>query len=344
MRILCVTLPNSGVGYHRQMMPLMNMADVYVLFTDFVNDEVLEKGFDIVMVNRFAYGVPIDTMLEYRKKYGFKLIVDIDDYWVLDPWHILYRTFPTLEVISHIKAADLVTCTHEGLRKRITPLNKEVEILPNALPYGRDQFTDYRIPGSQMSEKVAPNAIRFVYAGGVTHERDIAILKNPIKRIASDIALKKRLHFIICGYDDSHPKSKEAWHRMINDYLCGFKIPGYVRGPLKPEQYMAFYAEADATIAPLVPSPFNACKSNLKVLEAGAKKIPIIVSNTQPYDSCPYAIKSERQGDWYRHIKQIVSDDTYRQEMGMANHLWCVENHHLDKWNVVRNELYQSLL
>jgi len=344
MRILCVTQPHSGVGYHRQMLPLMNMKDVYVLFTDFMNDEVLERGFDIVMVNRFAYGLPHSAMIDFRKRYGFKLVVDIDDYWQLDPWHILYRTFPTEEVAAHIKAADLVTCTHEGLRRRIQALNKEVEILPNALPYGRDQFTDHRIPGSQMSEKVAANAVRFVYAGGVTHERDIAILRYPLQRVANDIVLKKRLHFIMCGYDDSNPTAMKAWHRMIADYLVGFKLPGYVRGPLMPDQYMAFYAEADATLAPLVPSTFNSCKSNLKVLEAGAKKIPVIVSNTPPYDSCPYAIKVDRQGDWYRHIKAIAGDERYRQEAGEANHQWCVQYHDLDKWNVSRKELYSTLL
>jgi len=343
MRILCVTQPHSGVGYHRQMLPLMNMKDVYVLFTDFINDEVLERGFDIVMVNRFAYGVPYLAMIDFRKRYGFKLVVDIDDYWILDPWHILYHSFPTKDIVAHIKAADLVTCTHEGLRRRIQPLNKEVEILPNALPYGRDQFTDHRIPGSQMSEKVAPNAVRFVYAGGVTHERDIAILRYPLQRVANDIVLKKRLHFIMCGYDDSNPTATEAWHRMIADYLVGFKMPGYVRGPLMPDQYMAFYAEADATLAPLVPSTFNSCKSNLKVLEAGAKRIPIIVSNTPPYDTCPYAIKVDRQGDWYRHIKAIAGDERYRQEAGEANHEWCVQNHDLDKWNVSRKELYSTL-
>jgi hypothetical protein len=148
----------------------------------------------------------------------------------------------------------------------------------------------------------------------------------------------------MCGYDDSNPTATEAWHRMIADYLVGFKLPGYVRGPLMPDQYMAFYSEADATLAPLVPSTFNSCKSNLKVLEAGAKRIPIIVSNTPPYDTCPYAIKVDRQGDWYRHIKAIAGDERYRQEAGEANHEWCVQNHDLDKWNVARKELYSSLI
>ena len=344
MRILCVTNPNSGVGYHRQMLPLQEMPDVYVLFADFLNDEVLSRGFDIVMVNRYIPGIELDQLIDYRKRYDFKLVVDIDDYWILDPWHVLYGYFPTEKIVAHIKEADLVTVTHENLRSKVMPLNDRVEILPNALPYGRGQFTEAKIPHEEMSEKVSRGAVRMVYAGGVTHQRDIAILKGPIRRIASDRHLRNRMHLIMCGYDESNPKTIGVWHTMIHDYLCGFSMPGYIRGPLMPTDYMAFYCEADMTVAPLVPSTFNACKSNLKVLEAAVKKIPILVSHTPPYNLCPYAIQIERQYDWYKQIKMVVTSPEYRHDMGEANYQWAYLNHHLDRWNEVRRQMYENLI
>ncbi len=344
MRILCVTNPNSGVGYHRQMLPLQEMPDVYVLFTDFLNDEVLSRGFDIVMVNRFVPGVPIEDMLAYRKKYDFKLVVDIDDYWQLDPWHILYPNFPSGTIIQHILEADLVTVTHDGLASKVRPLNDRVEVLPNALPYGRGQFTDAKIPHAEMNDKVDRMAVRIVYAGGITHQRDVALLKGPMRRIASDRGLAKKMHMILCGYDESNPWLTPIWHGMISDYLAAFNMPGYVRGPLMPTDYMAFYCEADASVAPLVPSTFNACKSNLKVLEAAAKKIPIIVSNVPPYDACPYAIKVSKQADWYRQIKRVVTEPNLRHDAGEANYQWAYLNHHLDRWNQVRRQIYENLI
>lgn len=326
------------------MLPFQEMADVYVLFTDFLNDEVLSRGFDIVHVNRFVPGVTIEEMIAFRKKYDFKLVVDIDDYWQLDPWHILYANFPTDKIIQHILEADLVTVTHEYLRTRVLPLNDRVEILPNALPYGRGQFHAEKVAHEDMSEKVDRGAVRFVYAGGVTHQRDVGLLKGPMRRVASDRGLAKKMHMILCGYDESNPRLTPVWHGMINDFLAGFEMPGYVRGPLPPTDYMAFYCEADATVAPLVPSVFNACKSNLKVLEAGAKKIPIMVSHTPPYNQCPYAIQIERQYDWYKHIKMVVTSPEYRHDMGQANHEWCILHHHLDRWNEVRRQIFQHLI
>lgn len=341
MRILCVMQKGNGVGYHRQWLPLMEMADVYVLFADFVNDEVLQRGFDIVLINRHVPGLELDTLLEYRRKYDFRLIVDIDDYWYLDPWHILYHTYPSKKIVQHIEAADMVTCTHGRLWKELIQHNKNVEILPNALPYGRGQFHDEKVA----SENVAPDRLRVVYAGSVTHEKDIEIIRNPFKKLSSDTYIKDKLHFIICGYSGQEAPAVvvRAWDRMISSYLSGFKLNGYVRGGLDPEQYMAFYCEADICIAPLVESKFNAMKSNLKVLEAAAKKAPIIVSDVHPYKSCPHAIKVSSKPNWYYAIKKLVLDEEYRRDMGEANHAWAIENFHLDKINEKRNHIYQNL-
>ena len=128
---------------------------------------------------------------------------------------------------------------------------------------------------------------------------------------------------------------------MIGDFTCGFKL-GQVRKALDVTEYMNFYNNADVSFAPLVHTKFNSMKSNLKVLEAGAKKIPIIVSNVPPYDSCPYAIKITKQTEWYPTIKKLANDSIYRKELGEANYEWCKENFDLEKINELRLQVYAS--
>ena len=344
MRILAITQQMSGVGYHRIMLPLSKIPGVYVLFTDFINNEVLEKGFDIILFNRFIPGLDINVLLGYREKYGFKIVVDIDDYWILDPWHILYNGFPKAVIVNHILIADLVTVTHERLRDMAKRYNSNCEILPNALPYGEDQFTDAKIEGILQDGEYKPtDRLRVLYAGGITHERDVQLLANPMQRIAGDPHLQRSLFLIMAGYDDSNKHVTPVWDRMISDYLCGFRMEGYIRQPLPPDQYMAFYAEADIALAPLLESTFNACKSNIKVLEAGCKNIPIIVSNVPPYDACPHAIKITKQTDWYKAFKRLVKDRSYRIDIGMRSGEWCREHHDLTKWNITRKQMYERL-
>jgi glycosyltransferase involved in cell wall biosynthesis len=335
MRILVITQQNSGVGYHRLMMPIYYMAKDYAYFTDTINDEILSEGFDLVVVNRFIPTCHITNLIAYREKYGFKLIVDVDDYWHLDPWHILYGQYEAQPIIEHIMAADMVTCTNMTLRYHISQINSKVHVVPNALPFGKDQFTDVK----HKSDKT-----RVLYAGSITHEKDIALLRNPFKKILSDKRLVNDMQFIMCGYDPANEFSASVWGRMINDYTVGLKMPGYIKPALPIDKYMNFYCEADIAIVPLVESKFNSMKSNLKVLEAATKKIPVIVSNVDPYKNCPYVIKSDKQTDWYKNLKKLANDAIYRKEMGEANYEWCADNFHLDKINKLREQLYRSLI
>jgi len=333
MRIITVGQRNSGVSFHRLFNPVIYLPKEYAMMTDVLTEEELEKGYDILFINRYMAGMEVDEVVRLREKYGFKLVVDVDDYWNLDAWHILYGNYPTQKVIDHIKVADLVTCSNNDLAVQIDELNPNWIVIPNALPYGEDQFTDVKTE----SEKV-----RFVYAGSVTHEKDIAILKNPMKRVAGDSMVKNNANFIICGYSEDK-EVVNAWGRMINDYMCGFKVNGYIRGALPVDQYMNFYNEADACLVPLVDSKFNSMKSNLKVLEAATKNAPVICSNVKPYSECKHIIRVNNQADWFTNIKKVVKDAIYRQEMGLANGEWCRENFNLVNVNKLRKQVFESL-
>ena len=332
MRIITVGQRNSGVSFHRLFNPLIYLPKDYAMMTDVLTEEELEKGYDILFINRYIAGMEVDEVVRLREKYRFKLVVDVDDYWNLDAWHILYGKYPTQKVIDHIKVADLVICSNNDLAVQVDELNPNWIVIPNALPYGEDQFTDV---------KTESDKVRFVYAGSVTHEKDIAILKNPMKRVAGDSMVKNNSTFILCGYSEDKQVA-EPWGRMINDYMCGFKVDGYIRGALPVDQYMNFYNEADACLVPLVDSKFNSMKSNLKVLEAATKNAPVICSNVKPYSDCKHIIRVNNQSDWFTNIKKVVKDATYRQEMGLANGEWCRENFDLVKVNKLRKQVFES--
>lgn len=335
MRIITVGQQHSGVSYHRLFNPVMFMEKEYAMITDKLTEEELEKGYDILYVNRYIFNLEIDELLKLKAKYGFKLIVDADDYWHLDPWHILYGKYPYKKVIDHIKAADFVTCTNIELYSEIKQLNKNVDILPNGLPYGEGQFTD------TVTES---DKVRFVYAGSITHEKDIAILKNPLKRVSDDPYLKENTQFILCGYNPENPNTAHIWGRMINDFTVAFKLNAYVRSALAVTEYINFYNEADACLVPLVQSKFNSMKSNLKVLEAAVKNAAVIASDVKPYSDSPHIDKVSFQSDWYKKIKNIVKDPIYRKEMGFANGEHCRENFDLIKINKKRKEIFESCL
>jgi len=135
------------------------------------------------------------------KSKGMKIIVDIDDYWVLPAWHPNYRMWidaqNTERVVEHIKLADLVICTSMKLQEKVREYNKNTVVIPNAFPYG---FENYQ-PNPIEREKMG-----FMYAGGSTHLQDVQLLEGKFKRINTDNSIKEKAEFILAGYEVTNKK------------------------------------------------------------------------------------------------------------------------------------------
>ena len=329
MRILAVTSKFSGVGYHRIMMPLVNMQKDYCMITDTINELVFDNNYDIVIFNRFLTSTDAKLLVKMKLKYNFKLIVDNDDYWILPPSHVLherYKESNISEIITeYLRVADLCTCTHERLADEIYKYNTNVEILPNALPYGKEQFQD---------DKIDSDIVRLFWSGSGTHAPDMDILRNPIKKINFPIKT------VIAGYNLGE---KHIWDRMIGVFTNGLKLNPTIYDYAGVTKYMGAYADSDISVIPLVDNKFNAMKSNLKVLETASKRNPAIVSNVHPYKDMPVCYVNN-QKDWYYWIKLLTFDDAARIEYGQKLFEYCDRVYNFDAINNKRFAIYNKLI
>jgi uncharacterized protein YneR len=336
MRILVIANPASGVSYHRLIMPVLYMLqshpEDYAYITNHVTEETFEKGFDIVMMNR-SFSTPANQMAKYRDKYGFKLVIDNDDYWNLDPHHVLYQVYKDhnfgQKIEDYIHIADVCTTTHERLADEIYQLNKQVFILPNAIPYGEGQFIDVK----EQSEKV-----RLFWSGSDTHAQDISILKYPMQRVYSDGDIRGKIKTVMAGYAE---KSKPVWDVMISAFTTGLRFDSQIYSFSKPENYMFAYCDSDISLIPLLDTKFNSLKSNLKVLETAAKRNPAVVSEVNPYLGMPLCYARTQQY-WYRWIKELVNDKAMREEKGNELFEFCNKHHNLKTINEKRYKVICS--
>ena len=337
MRILVIANPTSGVSYHRLMMPMIylmqNHPEDSCKITNQVDEEEISQGWDVVMMNR-TFAFKAETMAEWRDKYGFKLLVDNDDYWHLDPHHILYQVYKLRkipeDIEDYIKIADVCTCTHERLAEEIYKLNPNVHILPNALPYGDGQFSDVKTPSDR---------VRLFWSGSDTHAADLGLVRNPMQRIYSDGLLRTDIKTVMAGYSEA---SKPVWDVMIAAFTNGLRFQTQIYNFASVEHYMFAYCDSDISLIPLVGTKFNAMKSNLKVLETAAKKNPAIVSQVDPYLGLPVNYVTN-QKDWYKHVKALVNDEAMRKEKGQELFDFCNKNFNLHTVNLKRYEILCAL-
>jgi hypothetical protein len=327
MRILGITQSFSGVGWHRIMMPLTLMEKDYCLITDVLNEEVLEKGFDIVVINRMLQ-IDVKQIEEWKNKYNFKLVIDNDDYWKLDPNHVLYERYikgnVTNKIIDYLRLGDIATVTHERLAEEVYQYNPNVHILPNGIPYGEEQYLD---------KKIDSDIVRLFWSGSDTHQHDLKILKEPVKRF-NNLPVK----MVMAGYVDN-----QVWDTMAFYFSAGRKLDTKIYRYNEVTRYMEAYGDSDISLIPLVDSKFNAMKSNLKILETAAKGNPAIVSNVHPYKDMP-VFYVNKQTDWYKWVKLLANDKALREESGKELFNYCNTHFNLHVINKQRQSIYKQIV
>lgn len=392
IKILVIANDFNGVGYYRITSPYLSLSDEqldikFLSTTDFTfkfNEENL-KDFNIIVYHKtlpLRTKEDADNFIAIKNKYNFKLVVDVDDYWVLNEHHPNFATNDLNNRIArlenNIKLADYVTTTTTYLADIISEFNVNIIILENAINTKEQQW----IPNKKESDKT-----RFLWGGGVTHLYDLKLLEESMSSMDKDLIDKIQIY--LCGFDlrmkdknnnfvISNPE-KNPWtyfeRIMTNNYksiynkgytewllkyldgedLYGynvdFKDEFYQRRWSKPIfDYGEMYNDADVALAPLLNNKFNNAKSQLKVIEAGIHKCPIIASNNSPYTidvidgKHGFLIDDNDKMGWYNKIKYFTENPNAVKDMGEALNELVLEKYTLEKVNQKRIDFFKSIL
>lgn len=327
MRIIAFIQTTSGPAYHRIIAPLLLMKDVEVYITNNLLEADFEKGCDILMYNRILPDHALPTIKKLKKKYGFKVIVDIDDYWILDKHHILYESYLTENFakrqVEQIKLADIITVTNDRLALVVSEYNTNVHILPNAIPK-QGQFDIVKTPSP---------FTRLFWQGSQTHKADLELLRPVSAMIHGNV---KGVKMVMAGYMED---CKE-WKSMVYFYTAGLMHAYKLIQALPIVDYYKSYSEADICLIPLFSSMFNRYKSNLKVLEAANMGLPCIVSNVDPYLELP-VLYASNPNQWVKHIKRLAGSKKAQKEEGGKLKEFCDIHFNFEKINKERKQVFE---
>ena len=140
---------------------------------------------------------------------------------------------------------------------------------------------------------------------------------------------------VLFSHPDDAPEASTAISRLVRDgfrfRMVGggenlhqvFSIPESAvdaTGPIPLSEWPQNLAQLGIGIAPLADTQFNAAKSYLKPLEYAALGIPCVMSPRAEYrklhENYGIGFLAARPKHWYRELKQLATDSTYRQDLG----------------------------
>lgn len=316
-KLMCDYKFGSACDFHRVVLPYQG--------------NTIQPQCDVLVFNRvFSRGV---SEVRSMKAAGVKIVVDLDDFYLLNPEHYLADVFTdnSKSIMEMLKLADVVTVTTELLASRVRHLNRNVVVIRNSLPFDQGQFTL-----SSDTESGTP----VVWAGGASHEPDLSLIADTFDENLLTIA----------GYEN-YPQALKGSHQHLTsqEWLKirqKFRNTGFKSAVKTLNDYMSVYDGHALAVAPLVDNDFNVCKSNLKILEAGAKGIPIVCSKVLPYynpiDS-KVLIYAENKADWHYNIVKMLRNPNYLADYGsiLAEHVRLHYNMH--DANELRRQVIESL-
>lgn len=354
---------------------------------DWNNEEYL-KQFNIIHVHSSVLvGMENSvSLIEKLKSSNIKVVLDIDDYWDLGkkhPYGILARAEKMGEkIIENLKVADYVTTTTEYFANEIKKINKNVFVIPNAIDSTSKKYTIKDVESKRVRigwlggsahladiELLKPmfDSINQKYADEVQtvlcgfDSRGVITEVHPEtgERKNREIKIEETSYYKyekIMTNDFKHISDKAYVNFLAKykneEYPNAADMP-YRRVWTKPfSTYTTNYNLMDITLAPLIDTDgkFNLCKSELKVIESGFFKKPIIASDAAPYNKIikhgvnGFLVKPNSKKDWAYYAKQLIADKELREKMGQALYDSVKDKYELSNVTKERANIYKQIL
>lgn len=211
--------------------------------------------------------------------------------------------------------------------------NRNVLVIPNALDECLWQPAD-----DPQRDTYRNGQVRILYMGTPTHDDDLALVADPIRRLKEKYG--DRVAFTcIGGFTKKPPETA----RVV-------KPPKWAESTY-PEfaKWMARSCHCDIAVAPLVDNGFNSHKSYIKYLDYGICGFAPVLSDVQPYravvrDGETGVLVTNTPEHWFDALCALIEDPARRGELGRNAHEDVLAHHTLAAQAEERRRIWSEIL
>ncbi|MGH8147082.1 MAG: glycosyltransferase, partial [Rhodanobacteraceae bacterium] len=289
-RMFCIAADDTGCGHYRIRQPFMAMQREGLaeglLATSHLTPVLLERFAPTgIVLQRQITDSQLAAMRNYKAfSHAFK-VYELDDYLPNLPMKSAHRGHMPKDILKSLRKAlaltDRFVVSTEPLAEQFAGMHDDIRVVLNRLPV--DWWGDLT---SQRCKSAKP---RVGWAGGASHLGDLELIADVVRELADEV---EWVFFGMCP-DKLRP--------YVHEFHEGTPIG----------QYSAKLAalDLDLALAPVEDNVFNACKSNLRLLEYGACGFPVVCSDIVCYrGDLPVTRVRNRFKDWVDAIRTHLAD------------------------------------
>jgi hypothetical protein len=202
-------------------------------------------------------------------------------------------------VEASLRVAEQIWCSTSPLVERVSTMSRHVPLLmPNALDPSLWM-------GASKNSPAETDVFRMMYMGTRTHSADLGMLSVAMDRLESKHPGRFKLEVV--GVANCH--TDQAWMKVVQiPEHVGASYPAFV-------SWLRAQGGQQLGVAPLLSSPFNSCKSHIKVLDYAALGLPALTSDVQAYQPLQADVECYKCGNepelWVTEIERIRQRPTF---------------------------------
>lgn len=260
---------------------------------------------DLVIVQREVMpdAAAAAALLARVRSAGARLVVDLDDDFRLRDQN---RAAAIDLLLGHADQAWFSTAVLAAAHRDAT--GDRAEVVPNAL--------DPRLWGlPRAAHPRTGGAFRILYMGTRTHDADLATILPALDAFAAE---RPAMELVLIGAVTAEPG--RAWCRVLPIPPAAVEYPSFVR-------WLQRSGPFDLGIAPLADTPFNAAKSDVKLLDYCALGLPSLLVDMAPYrdPSRPEGLALLVQSDpaaWLAALRAHHPAEAAAGRAGRLDYVW----------------------
>lgn len=329
-----VLVNDTGDSFYRMRWPGADLAkqnpNWRVINLDSQAKERFEWGLNADLLVLFqSSDVDLLRLIGERKKLGKKTLVEYNDnFYHPQPWSPVVEAWnsplvwQSYELIMN--AGDALMVTGPGLKNLFkSSFSGEIYEIENHFPA---PLTDFKLHWSDPEER-----INIGWAGSLGHMADVISVRDVIAKLLNEFP---QVDFFAMG-NESLPEVLQLPKERFKCFPWG-----------SMEDYIRFWGTIHIGIAPLLDTPYNNCRSDIKAVEISASGAVPVLSKALPYRKFIEENKVPCFGspqELYEQLKRLILAPSSLRTIAERCYNYVRDNR-IGPNRVERSELYESLI